>query len=583
MRMKSPSDLARTARTLRFLWPSQLAWRGRYFLERRRPARASTWRWPDASRAPRLRADLPHVPTLHTRCIHLTDVAQLLERGELTLLGQTRTLGLAEPDWRLGPITEGRLWAISLHYLAWLHDLAEIAAGPTTQSEPAWQLCRTLLGSWIARCTVDAPGARDLAWNAYAIATRLGWMVRAHEILQPRWASAQALDREIRETLWAQAHYLHRHLEWDLRANHLLRDAIGLAWAGRFFDEPAARRWLDAADELGLAQAEEQVLADGAHFERSPMYHLHAMEDLLTLACLTEREPVRRRLTEIWRGMAEYARWMRHPDGEIPLFNDAALGGAPSPTAVLEAGTHLGVPIRDVARGTRHFPDVGMLAHHGSEWTIFADVGTVGPAYQPGHAHASTLTLEASFGDRRLFVDAGTFAYDHDARRRYERSTDAHNTVALDGVDSSEVWHIFRVGRRARARVNQLDTAGVLRAIVEHDGYRHLPGSLVHERELHCDGPRLEVVDRVEGTGTHMAVGGWLLDPRWAAQRTERGWVLTSQGHRLELHVTGAGVERFDESRAYFPRQGSEERTTRLCWRVRAALPLLVVTTVAPL
>ena len=38
-----------------------------------------------------------------------------------------------------------------------------------------------------------------------------------------------------------------------------------------------------------------------------------------------------------------------------------------------------------------------------------------------------------------------------DERRRYDRSTAAHNTVSIDGTDSSEVWQIFRVGRRAKA------------------------------------------------------------------------------------------------------------------------------------
>ena len=46
---------------------------------------------------------------------------------------------------------------------------------------------------------------------------------------EPAFASA------LRRSLWQQASWLAGHLEWDLRANHLMRDLAGLATAGRFF------------------------------------------------------------------------------------------------------------------------------------------------------------------------------------------------------------------------------------------------------------------------------------------------------------------------------------------------------------
>src|SRR5262249_32712695 len=153
--------------------------------------------------------------------------------------------------------------------------------------------------------------------------------------------------------------------------------------------------------------------------------------------------------------------------------------------------------------GGRYFPDTGMVAWHGDPWSVFFDVGAVGPDYQPGHAHADTLSVECSYRGRRLFVDPGTYAYDLGARRRYDRSTAAHNTVTADGQDSSEVWHIFRVGRRARPLDVQVAfPGGLLEAAASHTGYDHLPGRPRHVRWLTLTpGGGLVLKDRVEGRG----------------------------------------------------------------------------------
>src|SRR5262249_27620124 len=158
----------------------------------------------------------------------------------------------------------------------------------------------------------------------------------------------------------------------DLLANHLLRDAAGLAWAGRFFAEPEAARWLRTATRLAAEQAAEQVLPDGGHFERSPMYHLHVMEDFLTLALLVEDPLVREELRTAWRRMAEHLAWARHPDGEVPLFNDGGLRAACEPGRMLELGRSLGVDVdAGPRRGGHHFPDTGLAVWHGDPWTVF--------------------------------------------------------------------------------------------------------------------------------------------------------------------------------------------------------------------
>ena len=91
-----------------------------------------------------------------------------------------------------------------------------------------------------------------------------------------------------------------------------------------------------------MGQAEEQVPADGGHFERSPMYHLHVMDDLLCLAHCWKMTLPDKQMRSVWQRMAACLAWMQHPDGNIPLLNDAASTDRARPRNVLQ-GASLGL------------------------------------------------------------------------------------------------------------------------------------------------------------------------------------------------------------------------------------------------
>ncbi len=540
-------DLGRTFRTLRPLHWSQLAARARIaLLGRRRPAqRARDFGTPAA---------LPLLPTPHE-----VDISGLGD-GRFRHLNAERRLGTGPVAWQLGAIAAERLWVVTLHYHEWAAELA--------RANPA--LLERLLRDWIQACDPDDDDALALAWNAYAIATRIPNWVRAWQA----GAIGPGFRSEFLASLWRQAAFLAANLEWDLRANHLLRDAAGLAWAGRFFDHAPWRR---TAAELALAQAREQVSAEGLHFELSPMYHDHALHDLGELcALLPELAPLR----ETAARMRAASLRLRHPDGDIALLNDASLTPRPRWSRGAEAGPE---PAARVSPDSFFFRDQ-LVCYRGEPWSLFFDVGAIGPDCQPGHAHADSLSIEASYAGARLFVDPGTYAYDLDARRRYDRSTAAHNTVALDRQDSSEVWHIFRVGRRARPIEPRASFArGGLEASGSHDGYDHLPGRPRHRREVALEGARLRVRDRIGGDGTHELEGGWLLAPAVRAAAAPGGFRLGSARGELRVAIEGPPQLRRElATRAYHPEFGVELETQRLAWHYRGPLPVEITTVVEP-
>jgi uncharacterized heparinase superfamily protein len=128
---------------------------------------------------------------------------------------------------------------------------------------------------------------------------------------------------DMADSLAVQARWVKKRVEYHLLGNHLLANAKALAAAGLFFRGDEARRWYKTGMNLLESQLREQVLEDGGHFERSPMYHLIVLEDLLDLMNLHRvygKEP-----PAGWEGLAGkmlcWSRAMRHPDEEIPFFN----------------------------------------------------------------------------------------------------------------------------------------------------------------------------------------------------------------------------------------------------------------------
>ena len=578
------SVLAQSFRTVRYLRPSQVYWRLRYRRERSRPAVVP--RMPDEIK---IRGDFPEVPLVRhdpqDDCSSGDDLVARMEQGRFRHLGAERSLGSSPTDWMLGAVSDNRLWTITLHYHVWAWQLAERVARGGDDADRADQCLRRLLGDWIDNCGLAVDGARDLAWNAYAIATRIGWWCRLYHCLgregRKNWGR---LETKFIRSLWQQAAFLEKHIEWDLRANHLLRDIVGLAWAGRFFcegDGHEAKQWLATAADMAVKQAKEQVLPDGGHFERSPMYHIHAMEDLLVLEALVENPSARDAIRKTWGEMAEFLAWTRHPDGQIPLFNDGGLNGACHPREMLSIGCRaLDLQVdADPRRGGKLFEDFGLAVWHGDPWSVFFDVGPVGVDYQPGHAHADTLSVEVSYKGQRLFVDPGTFGYDNNDSRRYDRATTSHNTVAIDGADSSEVWHIFRVGRRARPIDVRFDsqTDGMV-AAGSHSGFDHLAGRPRHRRKIQVDNSGvLIIVDRFEGQGQHLLEGGFLIDPQWDCEQTDDGWQLSCKDHCFKAVMEAEGVKLFIDNCAFHPEYGLTLPSKRLCWRGTLNLPCKVV------
>ena len=444
-----------------------------------------------------------------------------LEAGRFTAIGRTLAVG-DPPLWEAaGPL----LWLYNLQYFGWL------GAQPASEQQH-------LVLDWIERypASVRRPG-----WWPYPLSLRLRHWARA--LLEARIGEGVGRAR-ILDSLEAQGNCLCDTLEYHLRGNHLLESAITLAILAACARGPAVARWQRRAESLLDEELVEQFLPDGGHFERSAMYHallLHGLLDLVNV--LPERDALRARLVERVPALLRFLAAMRHPDGEIALFNDAAFGIAPEPGALLEYAARLGVETPAFASGS--FPDSGYHVWRRGADALFVDAGPIGPDYLSVHGHADVFSWELSLDGRRVVVDGGTSTYEAGEERAWVRSTLAHNTVEVGGADQCEFFGAFRVGRRARPRdvVARVSDDG-LHLSGWHDGYRRLSGRPAHHRELELlPSGALAVWDTVE-SGVPQAAVSRVRFPPGARVKLEgiAAAAIEVEGVSLALHAFGGDL-----------------------------------------
>lgn len=450
--------------TSRYLRPVQIAARLRFRFTRPRV---------DLRKAPELRTD---------RGTYLEPIlgrASLVGRNTFRLLNLERTCERAT-DWH--PSDAEKLWVYNLHYF----DDLNARDGQLRES---WH--RELLGRWVAEVP---PGYGD-AWEPYPVSRRIvnwvKWSLRGNRL------SPQSLD-----SLAAQTRWLTRRLEYHLMGNHLLANAKALLYAGLYFAGAEAEAWRERGLAIIDCELREQVLEDGGHFELSPMYHASVLEDLLDLINVQQSYgfPIAREWLNAAARMRRWLRVMNHPDGEISFFNDSAFDIAPTCNALEQYADRLGVLVEHCSQeAVLVLRDSGYVRMCAGQAYLLCDCGPVGPSYQPGHAHADTLSFELSLGGRRVFVNSGTSRYGISAERQRQRSTAAHNTVVVNRQNSSEVWAGFRVARRARAFVSDIRPHDVLTLEASHDGYRRLRGRNQHRRRWELQAGNLRIEDHVSG------------------------------------------------------------------------------------
>lgn len=402
---------------------------------------------------------------------YLPDATKIAFEGNgsvsFTFLNVAQSFGQNNIDWCFEE--NGKLWNYNLNYFDFLFS-------QKLTSEQG----RKLIADYVKRFDQINGGNEP-----YPISLRgINWI---------KFFSQHGLKNEEFDTaLYRQYRVLLANIEYHILANHLIENGFSLLFGAYYFQQ---EEFYAKAKQILISQLDEQILADGAHFERSPMYHQIVLFRMLDCINLIRNNSWKSgEMLDLFIAKAEIMLgWLKQitfSNGDIPMVKDAAFGIAPDTAWLMKYASTLQVlPSAEES----DLKESNYRKFKLGDMELLVDVGQVAPSYQPGHAHADECNFILYNQGQPLIVDTGVSTYEKNATRQQERGTSAHNCIVVNNLDSSQVWGGFRVARRAMVKVLADSEESV---VLSHNGYAKRGVSI--QRGFNLENDRIIITDTIE-------------------------------------------------------------------------------------
>ena len=383
-------------------------------------------------------------------------------------------------------------------------------------------------------------GKHLLAWLAhnpfplgphYVSAMECGLRIPVFILALKRLTGLQEKERQdITQAIWNHAWWIeHRLSRFSSRGNHTVCEGLGLIFAGAIFLPIACgQRWLTTGISLLEQELPHQILPDGGPVEQAIGYHRFVLDaywlalDFLTNNALYDCSGWLSRLQRGEHFLQFFAlnreEWLQIGDSDDGFVIAPGIvpqrSAVPPPTQFLQT-----------------FPEAGYSVMRGKHGLLVTfDHGPLGMPPLYGHGHADALAITLSIGGRTILVDPGTYRYNGvPAFRRYFKSTRAHNTVTIDGLDQAvqETGFIWSRPYQATLLAAGETSQGIFLSAV-HDGYARLPQPVWHQRRIfYSDGAMLLIHDTFQGEGFHTFELNYHCHPEALVKEHHAGWEIS--------------------------------------------------------
>lgn len=324
-----------------------------------------------------------------------------------------------------------------------------------------------------------------LPLEPYVVSLQLINMVIAMQI-------SKVDDSQIYDEIYSRYRWLLRHQEKHLLANHYFENLKTIVVLSYIFSE---RNIFDIYINKLKKECREQILDDGFHFELSPMYHKLVLEDLLLVSRVYSSD------------------WLDKTIIKMSLAINSLENGAPRTLLFNDSGDNVAKPLSAIVKTIEKLYNIklrddqkllssGFCVFRNSQYLLAIDAGTVGPNYNPGHAHCDCLSFELFRNSKSVFVNCGTFCYQGD-KRPFFRSTKAHNTIMISNHEQSDCWGEHRVAKRIK-KVSFNRQGNTF-----FGSYTNCYGE-IHERKIDFDFNTLSVLDKCKKTKKNAIISSFL-------------------------------------------------------------------------
>ncbi len=327
--------------------------------------------------------------------------------------------------------------------------------------------------------------------------------------------------------------------------NHTIAECTGLLYTSLLFPEfGESNGWKNRALEILEAEANHQILPDGGGAEQAFWYLRFIVDlygcaiNLLRVKGLSVPETMENR----WRRGIDFLSHVTGFEGTLPDTGDRDDGWALIPYAGRISLFEEGKPAQI---GARCFKEAGYTVYDSPRIKLLLDHGPLGMAPSYGHGHSDCLSIQLFYKKEPVFIDPGTYCYNcHAEWRAYFRSTKAHNTVSVDGLDQAEQRTPFMWAKPFSAEVSFFSYKdNELVTVARHNGYHRLSQPITHTRSLAVlDENTVIVLDLLDGKGDHALVLNWHVDDSWQVLHGEEGLLLKKEGAAVSMVVQGGDV-----------------------------------------
>ena len=575
------------------------------------------------------------------------EAASRLQEGRVNFLGTDWPELNGSEKWHVDPIS-GRSWSSNTYCFrvpyrhardygdvkyVWelnrLQHLQPVAALAAVAEDPdLGKLCADELESWI-----DANQPFDgVNWaTGIELALRVVSMIVLTSLIGEK-SFSDSQKRKVLATLDAHGYWLMRYpSKFSSANNHLVAEAGGLYLLGTLMPGlKQSARYAQYGQQVLEEEAVRQICDDGVGAEQSPTYEAFVLEWLLLCAEVGNRigKPFTDRYWQRIGKAGEFLRWISDAAGNQPRIGDddegrvfyfdaepnryvrTILGCVASatrrpdiaPTVVDMQLCHAihghSVPGSGSPTGTRQFAAGGYTVRRwvekGTDNLLVIDHGALGFLSTAAHGHADALSVWLHANGRPILIDAGTYLYHSSGGwRDYFRGSGAHNTMVINGEDSSQMTGRFNWGRKACTKILSFSGApDKWHWEAEHDGFVKNFG-VHHRRRLEWEEPNTFVItDRLAGTGPSRSVEiGFLINPELQLSRVGASWIVKDNSSTLLAINSVVPFPDFDQSEGfqaergwYSPRFGTKVPCDRLTLRGQMSIgaPVRTRFTISP-
>lgn len=465
--------------------------------------------------SPKLHLTLPRISQLSPSLRPVRDFSFEIHSESFVLDSNT--------NWHQSPT---RLQTFILNYFDWLRTALDSSLSTCSSSSSI--PCPSIIDHWISHCPL---GIGD-PWHSYPTSLRL----RNLFIFYTLYPSL--LTRRRHSSLVSQYSWLSSHLELANGGNHLLENLITLCLMSVAFSRSSSvcEHYINKL----IQELSSQLTIDGAHYESTASYHFLLLDHLVDLLCLLDHfsrtsEP----LTRLCETLYIRAHSYQLSYSSFIRLNDSTLSSIAKPSIILVYSYLFLTKCTDMSLSSylsAHSPTRSLLlpssplpktftsllphplttsntsCHHPNsdisllrldDFELVFKCGFSVPRHLPGHSHSDQLSFDLFKSGQLIFAEAGTSTYENNARRHYERSSRAHNTIEFflpslhhDWINSLEVWSSFRAGYQPQIQNHYLHVSPESHSVY---GSYHLPiFKLHHSRQISLCPAELLIIDTVD-------------------------------------------------------------------------------------